>query len=442
MKYSLRLNWHDSGVVSKRAALVVTIVIVVALTIVATRLAEAQSYTVIHNFTGGADGAYPVAGLTIDIAGNLYGTACCYGGGGGGYGAGTVFELKHPGPGWVLTPLHQFAGGDDDGGYPAGRVALASDGTLYGTTQLHGGSACGGVGCGTVFHLTPPAPAPNALGNPAWNEILLYRFAGGSDGAYPSGDLTFDQSGNIYGTTENGGNGGYGVIYQLTPAGGSWTETVLYSPRGGNGAYPKSGVVFDRSGNLYGVFSGLGPHRNGSVYELSPSGFGWTEQTVYAFTGGSDGGVPVGGLILDASGNLYGTTQSGGSGGGGTVFELTPGHDGWTFKTIYSISSCGWCGPSGALIMDAAGNLYGTIQGDAAVPGSGVYGSVFKLTPSGGGWVYTSLHDFTGGADGANPFGSLVFDANGNLYGTARNGGSVGCPPYGYGCGVVFEITP
>ena len=149
------------------------------------------------------------------------------------------------------------------------------------------------------------------------------------------------------------------------------------------------------------------------------------------FRSGND---PWAGLIIDPSGNLYGTTTGGGSGSGGTVFELTPANVGWTFKTLYSFSGNGG-GPSDKLVMDAAGNLYGTTYIDGAYG----YGTVFKLTPSNGGWTYTSLHDFTGGSDGANPISSLVFDANGNLYGTASQGGTGNCPG---GCGVVFEITP
>jgi uncharacterized repeat protein (TIGR03803 family) len=260
---------------------------------------------------------------------------------------------------------------------------------------------------------------------------VIHNFSG-RDGALPEGDIIFDQSGNIYGTTISGGLG-IGVIYELTPSGGGWTETVLYycGQGAGDGA-PYGGVILHPSGNLFGTFVYAQPYNSGAVYELSRSGSGWKRSMLYQFSGGDDGYEPEGGLMLDSAGNLYGTTTGGGSGGGGTVFELTPSNGGWTFKTLYSFPCHQPCqGPLGKLVMDDAGNLYGTTNGDGAYG----KGSVFKLTPSSGGWTYTSLHDFTGGSDGGFPISSLVFDANGNLYGTASDGGS-------NGAGVVFEITP
>ena len=398
---------------------ILAITMLFLLIILALPSAQAQTYTVVHNFTGGGDGAAPEAGLTMDAAGNLYGTAT----GGGSTGGGTVFKLRHSGSSWVMNTLYSFQGGYD-GSYPFGRVAIAKDGTLYGTTFGGNGSA------GTVFHLTPSPTAPKTALAP-WNETILYRFTGGIDGAAPEGDLTFDQAGSIYGTAAGGGPcDNEGVVYKLTSSGGGWTETVLYAPcyLPGPAGVPLGGVIFDTSGNLDGVLRFDG-YSEGSVYQLSPSGSGWTEQTLYGFTGGNDGGNPEGGLILDSSGNLYGTTPSGGGGGGGTVWELTPFNGGWTFHTLYGLSGQG--GSWGKLLMDATGNLYGTAAGDGAYG----QGAVFKLTLSGGVWTYTSLHDFTGGSDGGNPFSNLVFDANGNLYGTTFAGGV-------YSYGVVFEITP
>jgi uncharacterized repeat protein (TIGR03803 family) len=408
-----------------------------ALTIVASPAAQAQAFAVIHTFTGGGDGAYPASGLTIDRAGNLYGTTE----GGGANNLGTVFKLKYSGSRWILTPLYSFVGGND-GANPFDGVTLVQDGTLYGTTAYGGGSSgCQGYpGCGTVFHLKPLPSAPKSALAP-WNETVIYRFTGGSDGGIPTGDLIFDQSGNIYGTAAGGGDlscgpppGGCGVIYELIPSGSAWTETVLYSPQNSSDGYdPFGGVVFDSSGNLYGTFFYGGLYGNGAVYQLSPSGSGWTHQTLHDFTGGSDGALPVGGLIIDQSGNLYGTTELGGSGGGGTVFQLMPGSGGWTFNTLYTFSGSG-PGPQDKLFLNAAGNLYGTTAGDGAYRG----GSVFKLTPSNGGWSYTSLHDFCAGypcSDGYYPSSNVVFDANGNLYGTTNYGGT-------YDDGVVFEVTP
>jgi uncharacterized repeat protein (TIGR03803 family) len=411
---------------SSTQSIVICFAIVLVLTVVLTPSAPAQTFTVLHSFTCYGDGCLPETGLTIDAAGNLYGTTA----GGGAHQNGTVFRLRKSGSGWVLNPLYSFAGGND-GASPGGRVSLAPDGSLYGTTSEGGGSGCNGAGCGTVFHLKPSPTAPTSALAP-WSETVLYRFSGGSDGARPGGDLTFDKSGNIYGTASVGGNNNYGVVYELTPSGGGWTETALYSPQGsGGGTNPSGGVVFDTSGNLYGVFfsSGLGW---GTVYQLSPAGSGWTEQTIHRFSyTGSDGADPIGGLIIDASGNLYGTTSQGET-SVGTVFELNPGSGGWTFNTLWPFPlQNNSTGPVDKLLMDAAGNLYGTTFG------LGVYnlGTVFKLTPSNGGWTYSSLHDFTGGSDGLFPWSSLVFDANGNIYGTTTEGGA------GNG-GVVFEITP
>ena len=204
----------------------------------------------------------------------------------------------------------------------------------------------------------------------------------------------------MYGATWSGADSG--VIYELTPSGSGWTETVLYTP--GNGApYPWSGVVFDQFGNLYGVLYWGGSYTLGAVYQLSPSGSGWAEQTLHDFTGASDGWGPSG-VITDAAGNLYGATLSFDN-GPGTVFELTPASGGGSsFSTIYNFPAGGAAGPWTNLVMDSAGNLYGTTYGD----GANNVGSVFKLTPSNGGWTYTSLHDFTG-SDGAWPESNVSF---------------------------------
>jgi uncharacterized repeat protein (TIGR03803 family) len=264
---------------------------------------------------------------------------------------------------------------------------------------------------------------------------------GGSDGEAPGyADLIFDPAGNLYGTTSFGGGGGMdcsgtscGTVYELTPSGGSWTESVLYrfNPQP-DGYDPYSGVIRDSAGNLYGTTFYGGTYGPGVVYELIPSGSGWTENILYDFQGGSDGGNPVGNLIFDQSGNLYGgnLTGGGGSDSAGVVFELTPSNGIWTLTPIYAFTGTYGGGPAASLVMDAAGSLYGTTYADGLYG----FGNVFKLTPSGGGWMYTSLYDFTGGSDGANPGSTPVFDANGNLYGTTRSGGA-------FGKGVAFEIT-
>jgi uncharacterized repeat protein (TIGR03803 family) len=413
-------------------------VILLTLPMVLTQSAQAQTFNVIHTFTGGNDGGSPTAGLTLAGAGNLYGSAQD----GGEYNYGLVFRLTHKGSGWALTPLYSFQGGND-GATPEARVIIGPNGILYGTTTYGGSNYCKSEGCGTVFNLRPPVHAlPNVSGG--WMETVLYRFSGYSDGASPAGaDLAFDQAGDIYGTTQSGANGSnYGIVYELTPSYGNWTQSVLYAFMGGNdGSSPYSGVIFDNAGNLYGTTEGGGVNGCaampgcGTVFQLVPSGSGWTENILYKFTGANDGGYPLAGLIFDQSGNLYGANSYGGAGGGGTVFELTPSGGRWTYKLLYSFTGGTRCGPWGTLVMDTSGNLYGTTYCD----GANGAGSVFKLTPSGGTWTYTSLHDFTYGSDGGFPISNVVFDANGNLYGTASGGGT-GCN--NFGCGVVWEITP
>jgi len=227
-----------------------------------------------------------------------------------------------------------FSGGSD-GADPAGRVIVAPSGVLYGTTAYGNGTGCShGVGCGVVFKLTPPSTICRSVSCP-WVETTLYGFTGSSDGGKPVGDLALDQSGNIYGTTFEGGNG-YGVVYELSPSGGGWRETILYAPRSdGDGAVPEDGVTIDHAGNLYGVFADNGPNGFGAVYELSRSGSGWAEQTVYGFVSEQDGSTPTGGLILDSAGNLYGTAHNG-PGGDGIVYELSPSDHGWQFNTLYA----------------------------------------------------------------------------------------------------------
>ena len=385
---------------------------------------------VLHNFTGGQDGANPYAGLTVDAGGNLYGTT-----GSGGIGWGTVFKLSRRGSGWIFSQLYRFRGPEDGYG-PWARVVFGPDGSLYGTTTYGGQVNCNFPwGCGTIFNLKPPTSvSPNIFGG--WTKTVLHTF-GNPDGTYPGGDLLFDQAGNIYGTTAEGGLNSYGTVYKLAPSDGGWTENILYSfTVGVGGNYPIEGVIFDSVGNLYGTASQGGTYAAGTVFQLTPSGSGWTENVLYSFRDGNDGGYPQAGLIFDTAGNLYGTTFMGGTGNGGTAFELTPSDNGWTYTLLYALPGLGQGGPLGPLVMDADGNLYGTSYADPdPVNGNG---SVFKLTPSVGGWTYTSLHDFTGGDDGAMPYGNVILDANGNLYGTASAGGA-GDP---VGFGVVWEITP
>lgn len=390
---------------------------------------QAQTFQVIHTFTGGNDGSIPLAGLTIDRAGNLYGTAS---GGGvtgpcGSYGCGIAFRLKSSPSGWTMTPLHAFQKGTD-GANPEARMVLTSDGALYGTTLYGGGHTCYYWTCGTVFKLSP---SPSVCKTPlcAWDETVIYRFVGSQYAGNPSGGpLALDHEGNLYGTAGQGPDG-YGVIYELTQSGGTWSEVDL-APGNNN----TSGVVFDSAGNLYGTNEGEG---YGGIFQLSPSGSSWALHQLYSIINTpEDGAVTIGGVILDNLGNIYGATAEGGPGGGGTIYELSAGT--WNYSVLYPLTGAN--GPEESLTMDPAGNLYGAAWGN----GTNSRGNVFKLTPSANGWVYTDLYDFTGGSDGANPVSNVVIDAQGNLYGTASNGGdnSKCVRTYYTGCGTVWKITP
>jgi uncharacterized repeat protein (TIGR03803 family) len=398
---------------------------------ISTQPAHAQTLSVLHNFTGAADGGNPYSGLSMDQAGNLYGTTVA-----GGAGSGTVFQLKHSGGGYVFNPLHSFRGAND-GIEPLASVTLGSDGSLYGTTARGGDSA----GNGTVFKLRPPTmPCRSALC--AWTETVLYRFQGGSDGSEPNyGDLIFDSAGAIYGATIVGGTSNQGTVYKLTLSGNQWTESLLYTFAGGtDGGQPFAGMVFDQAGNLFSTAQVGGTYGFGTIYELAPSGSQWVEQTLYSFRGTDDGGTPVSAPLVDASDNLIGTTCSGGTPFGGTAYELSPMGNNWSFTLLQSFShlSCPW--PS--LTKDNAGNLYGvTVNGGSnqSCPSPLGCGTIYKLSPVPGGYMYSDLHDFDG-TDGQNPYGRVVIDSVGNLYGTASIGGSsFACS---LGCGVVWQLRP
>jgi hypothetical protein len=398
--------------------------------ILATPAAQSQSFTVLHNFTNMNDGGSPAAGLTIDAAGaNLYGTTF-----GGGAGFGTAFRVKKSGTNFMFTSIYTFRG-EPDGAAPYARIRFGSDGSLYGTTAFGGQGSCSNFGiggCGTVFNLHPPLTICRSTFCP-WIERVLYRFTGGIDGSLSYGEVTFDVQGHIFGTTFEGGAFGAGTAYELVSSQGSWTESVIQNFSGvPNAGDPYAGLIFDSSGNLYGTTPYAGPAGFGSVYELTSSGQGWTQQEIYGFQNGNDGGYAWGGLISDSTGNLYGTTNNAGIGGGGTVFKLTHSGGVWTYTVLYSFTASPFTGPVSSLATDRAGNLYGTTEGQ---PGTGDFGTVFELTQSNGGWMESTLHQFTGGTDGAYPMGTLALDASGNIYGTADTGGTSGY-------GVVFEITP
>ena len=403
-----------------------SILAILAAILMAAALSPAQTFQVLHTFTGQGDGSNPYAGLVMDRSGRLYGTE-------NGVGSNPVFRLALQGSSWVISPLHYYADS-------YGKLMFGPDGNLYGTTFYGGRGSCNGATCGLVFKLQPPIAACRSFLCP-WTETVLYEFAGAPDGGNPYSEVTFDAAGNLYGTTGYGGTGpcdsgeGCGTVYELTPSQGGWTETVLHRFQGGNdGQEPQAGLIFDRAGNLYGTtINGGSSADDGIIFELTPSAGGWTETILHVFQG-SDGAIPEATMISDRSGNLYGPTAGGGAHNGGTVFELSnPGN--WSYSILYSLADDI---PLGSVAFDAAGNLYGT----TAQGGADQSGSVFKLAPSNGGWTYTLVHSFNfGDGGGAQPTSGVVFDPAGNLYGTTSDGGGffTVCDS---GCGTVYEITP
>ena len=402
-------------------------VLLIAAAITITPAAQAQTLSLLHQFSG-PDGYEPQGTLVLDRAGNLYGTTTD-----GGAGYGTVFKLSHEGSGWVLTTLYKFSGGAD-GASPMGPVIFGPDGTLYGMTSA------GGAGDGIVFNLRPPAFVCRSISCP-WTETVIHSFSG-SDGRDPQyGGLIFDSAGNIYGATAAGGmhcslgSAGCGLVFKLTKSNNVWTETVLYFFTGeDDGALPLGGVTLDSAGNLYGTTWMGGAHSAGTLFELSNTGADWTETTLHSFNASEDGGSPADAPVFDQQGNLYGTTTVGG-GNGGTVFQLQPSGDGWTFNVIYRFGELGK--PYDTPTLDAAGNLYGT----TSEGGVNDTGNVFKLTPGTNGWTYTDLFDFSGDfSNGYAPIAGVTFDSSGNLYGATALGGNQACQDGG--CGVVFELIP
>lgn len=405
----------------------------VALAVILAGSAGAQgTFKVLHNFGGSGDGYHPYSGLTFDSNGNLYGTTTDGPGTGcSGQGCGTVFELKPGGDGsWRENIIHYFNG--KDGSYPVAGLVFDRQGNLYGTTACYYGPCDTGD---TVFKLMPTSD-----GN--WILSTLYTFTLGKDGAYPIGGVSFDRAGRLWGTTQYGGLYGNGVVYNLAPISAfRWYEIIAHAFAGGtDGAVPYSGLIFDGSGNAYGTTNQGGANGVGTVFKLTPNktGFGWTETVLYSFKGricveSPDGAGPVAGLTFDSAGNLYGTTECGGVGGYGTIFTLTHNPDDtWTESVIYAFQGGNdGANPNTPVIFDGSGNLYGT----TCCGGQLTDGTIYKLTPLSGSWGEMTLHTFSY-SDGAAP-GPVILDHAGNLYGTAFSGG-----PYGSYGGVAYEFIP
>lgn len=424
--------------------------------------------SLLYSFEGIPDGSTPAGGVVFDPQGNLYGTTM-----NGGSSScpsfqqcGTVFEILPPanqGDSWTETVLYVFRGNTyGDGASPFGGLIIDSSGNLYGTTGVGGTGSCSVLGtlmgCGTVYELSPPTQKGGA-----WTETVLYSFQGDKDGQLPWGSLAFDSKGNLFGVTQFGGGYGScdspyfqhcGTIFELSPPkqkGGGWTEKVLYSFKGGrDGANPNGGLIFDKKAAIYGttavggnaICKGDGFVGCGTAFELQPpsrNGGPWIEKILHRFKNGPDGGGPNGNLILDARGFLYGTAGGGGTHLDGVVFRLDVlKGKGWTETVLYDFTGLSdGLGPSSGLVFDAAGDLYGTALG-----GTSFRGVVYRLkkTKTGDAWALATLYNFNGPTDGHWPEAGVVFGKAGDLYGTTVGGGTgTACTN---GCGTVFELTP
>jgi len=409
----------------------------VVVTFLGATLAAGQTQTVLYRFEGGTDSGDPAAGLVSDKAGNLYGTTEAFQ-----IGCGTVFELVRPtspGSQWIEEVIYAFYCEND--GTPEDALIIDQAGNLYGTTYHNG--------LGSVFELSPPATQGGA-----WTETVLHSFTQRSgDGGGSVASLAMDNAGNLYGTTEKGGSEhDCGIVFELSPPvvqGGQWTEAILLRFNGGiGGAVPAAGLARDQAGNLYGTTFYGGTAGFGVIFKLAPpanQGGAWKETNLYNFTG-TDGGYPAANLLL-RGGDLYGTAVGSIEGNScepscGVIFELsppsTPGAP-WTHMTLYAFAGgSDGVSPYAPVVFDQAGNLYTT----TSFGGHSENGTVVELSPPsepGTPWMETILWRFEGGTDGANPSSSLIFDPEGNLYGTTDNGGSENCD---FGCGTVFRIKP
>jgi uncharacterized repeat protein (TIGR03803 family) len=400
-----------------------TLISLFALLIITPCLAQAQTYTDVQ-FTN-ADGGNSFAGLITDGKGHLFGTGSV----GGALNNGTVFQVGRSGQ----TVLYSFTDGAD-GAQPTNGLIRDAAGNLYGMTTIGGDFNCSppmssNLGCGTVFKLTP-----------AGQFTVLHAFAGApSDGAVPSagGSLVLDAAGNLYGTTGFGGTNNGGTVFKVSPAG---HEAVIYSfGASSNDALGANAGLLLMNNSLYGTSEAGGAFGYGTIFKIDSHG---NETIVHSFNR-TDGQAPNAPLARDPAGNLYGTTGGGGADFGGTVFEFDASG---TLRMLYSFM-LGADGeePAAPVTRDSAGNLYGTTWMGGTGCGPGGCGTLFKLSPSNGTWIKTTLHDFTGNGGGANPEGTLLLDGAGNVYGTTLTGGASTCFYTGNnvpGCGVAFKLTP
>jgi uncharacterized repeat protein (TIGR03803 family) len=394
------------------------IVFLIALTATAATKATTE---VIYSFAGGADGEYLDTDVAIDAAGNLYGTSVL----GGTFGGGTVWQLSQVNGSWVHTVLYNFTGGAD-GGEPYKGVTLDAEGNLYGTAVTGGSGSCEG-GCGVTYKLSKNGST--------WTQTVLYAFTGADDGSGPGSRVTLDQQGNVYGMTPTGGAFGLGTIYTLRPkANDTWNLQVLHAFTGGvDGSSGSAGKMVFHQGALFGAATTGGAYGHGTIFRLKPQNRGqWTFQSIYSFLGDLDGSFPYGGLTIDLSDNIFGTTYYGGTDGIGTVFQLSFARGGWVNLVLYSFKS-GTDGnsPISNVGFDTMGNIYGTTS-----EGGLGSGTIFQLIPvPGGSWSETLAHVFAGSPDGAFPYSGMTPGADNTFYGATVHGGA-------NGEGSIYKFTP
>jgi len=408
------------------------------ITLALSGVVNAQTESTLYTFKE-TTSFWPQGALSEDSAGNLYGTTRA----GGTYGVGTIFKMAPPtvsGGAWTLTTLYNFVPYGNGGFVPVSDLIADSTGAFYGTTYSGGDPVCN---CGVVYKLIPPAKSGGA-----WTEQALYAFTGNSDGRLPAmAALTMNSQGVLYGVTLRGGTWDSGVIYQLAPAtGGAYTESVLYSFGDlADASTPNGPLTMDSSGALYGVTSLGGAFDSGTVYKFVPASNGQlaTESLLFSFKASTKSGItPSGSLLFDSAGNLYGVTSAGGSGNNdGVVYELTPAKAAWTQTILYIFSKQSGSNPVGGLTWNpTTGALYGTTSSqNGKTTGDG---SVFKLLPPvvlGGAWTESTLFQFTYATVGGYPTGTITRDPlTGTLYGTAINGGVTGCDLF---CGTIWQIV-
>jgi len=399
--------------------------------------AWSRTETVVWNFSNSnGDGANPLSNSLIsDGKGNLFGATLsggvpnCMGG------CGMVFELSPNGSGgYNETILHDFTGTNGDGAGPPGGLVFDPQGNLYGVT-VEGGAN----GTGTVYELSP-----NSGGG--WTETILYSFdaAGSGDAALPQNGLIIDSAGNLYGTAGGGGinngscTGDCGTVFELSPSGGGWTETILHRFRGagghynGDGAGPNS-LSFDTLGNLYGsTLTGGNQRVNwGTVFRLKHTNTGWVESVLYNFTG-ADGFRPYGNVVVNKAGHIFGTCNEGGENNAGTVWELARSGNKFALQVIHNFSFSGGGVLPGGITMNKVGNILGAATGT----GSDGTATFYKLIKSGNTWSEKVVYTFSGGSDGGEPsLGPPLLDSSGNIFGLTVTGGT-------FGDGVAFELTP